>query len=191
MTAPVTVRPAALVGRKHPALHVPAEPVDIIDPRAGAMARRLMATAHAHRRDGLAVAAPQIGVSLRLVAVLARPTWSDVTTVYANPEIERPEDARDVDAVEGCLSLPGRWYRVRRADRLVVRALDLLAAADVVLRVFGPAARLWAHEIAHLDGSLLSDRETEARRCAACRGSGVTAGRVPGGCPACRGAGWL
>jgi peptide deformylase len=105
--------------------------------------------------DGVGLAAPQIGVHERIVVVApdSRPL------ALLNPVIEEQEGA--CTAEEGCLSLPGLYGMVERAERIVVRALDRKGAA-VTYEMEGIAARVAQHEVDHLDGVLFIDKADPA-----------------------------
>lgn len=103
------------------------------------------------KADGLGLAAPQIGQSLRLC--LAK--IGGRLTPLIDPEIVRKGTTLDI-AEEGCLSLPGLWMNVPRATEIVLRYVNargeeqerLLTALD---------ARVVQHEVDHLDGILITD----------------------------------
>jgi len=104
---------------------------------------------------GVGLAAPQIGLTLRLAVIDIRPEGKSQRFVLINPEIvSRDGEQREE---EGCLSIPGIYSPLSRAARVRVRALgaDGLPwehSADGLL------ARAFQHEIDHLDGKLYVDR---------------------------------
>ncbi len=69
---------------------------------------------------GVGLAAPQIGVPLQVAVVETEP---DQVHVLVNPEIVKLDGEHLLD--EGCLSVPGYWAQVRRAERVTVKARDL------------------------------------------------------------------
>lgn len=103
---------------------------------------------------GVGLAGPQIGVPLRIFVMNATGDLRD-DLVLINPVLTEQEGS--AEAEEGCLSLPGVSVHVRRAVRARLKALDEqgrpieLAGQDLV-------ARIWQHEIDHLDGVLIIDR---------------------------------
>ena len=129
------------------------------------------------KAPGLGVAAPQIGVNLRLATVdLSVGTDESARMVLANPEIVAAEGT--VSLEEGCLSFPDLFTTIERPRRLRVRAQDeagrwRTVAADGLL------AQAICHEIDHLDGVLLIDhlrglkRQVFLRRVARARRLGV------------------
>ena len=115
--------------------------------------------------DGAGLAAPQIGVPLRVVifGVDSNPRYPDAPvipqTVLINPEIS-PLDAADNEEWEGCLSVPGMRGLVPRHARIHYRGRD--ADGRLIDReVEGFHARVVQHECDHLDGILYPDRITK------------------------------
>lgn len=139
----------ALVGRKHPALHTPAQLIPIITADIKYLAEQMLATCRVHR--GTAIAAPQVGEPVRMVV------GSD-GLVLINP-IVTPGAVTNF-GVEECLSLPGRRYRVERAVQVNVTGMTLMGG-NATFEATGDLARMWAHELDHLDGILISDRWPE------------------------------
>ncbi len=109
---------------------------------------------------GVGLAAPQVGVSRRLIVVHV-PAGHDhdddpeVNLRLVNPEIVRAH-GREVGP-EGCLSTPGWAGDVPRADAVTVKAVDL-DNHPVRIKATGYTARVLQHEIDHLDGILFTDR---------------------------------
>ncbi|PIR15029.1 MAG: peptide deformylase [Elusimicrobia bacterium CG11_big_fil_rev_8_21_14_0_20_64_6] len=104
---------------------------------------------------GVGLAAPQIGLSLRIAVIDVKPEGKSSRIVLINPEILSLEG--ELNDEEGCLSLPGVYHKLRRHARARVRALD----EHGVLRELageGLLARAFQHEIDHLDGKLYVDR---------------------------------
>ena len=111
---------------------------------------------------GVGLAAPQVGVGLRVFVY----SWTDDDDVLhrgvaINPELwlsPTPIGPADEDEEsEGCLSIPGERFPLRRADRVNLRAVD----ADQVpfeIAAEGWLARIFQHENDHLDGVLYADR---------------------------------
>jgi len=101
---------------------------------------------------GVGLAAPQVGVPLRL-AVL---DVDDTITVIVNPEIVK--SIGEVVLDEGCLSVPGFWGQLTRAERVSVKALDRHGKELRIRDAEGLFAQALQHEINHLDGQLYIDR---------------------------------
>lgn len=114
-----------------------------------------------HRAPGVGLAAPQVGVPLRIFVY----DWSDAGTnwngVAINPELLISPvpigEADDDDESEGCLSLPGERFPLRRAERAILRAIDL-QQRPFEIDAHGWLARIFQHEYDHLDGILYVDR---------------------------------
>lgn len=114
--------------------------------------------------DGVALAAPQIGVSLRIFIVAPRVFRDDPETaklVFINPEIIKQSSDKKL-LEEGCLSV--RWWygKIRRASRATVRAYDE-DGREFEMSASGLLAQIFQHEIDHLDGILFVDNATELK----------------------------
>ncbi len=113
-------------------------------------------------RDGAGLAAPQIGVPLRLVifGISSNPRYPEAPpipeTILINPELTPLGDDLE-SGWEGCLSVPGLRAEVPRTRRLRYRALTP-AGAWIEREVEGFHARVVQHECDHLDGVLFPDR---------------------------------
>jgi peptide deformylase len=108
---------------------------------------------------GLGLAAPQIGVSLR-VLVIEMPEdpeepHSGEQVILVNPEIVKAEGEQFGE--EGCLSIPGYIGMVRRAFKVAVKGLNR-KGKEIRVTGSGLLARALQHEIDHLDGILFTDR---------------------------------
>lgn len=122
------------------------------------LAANMLETMYYH--DGLGLAAPQVGVSLRLF-VMDVPRDGCGKTVLVNPVIRERGETGVVE--EGCLSFPGIAGTVARSAEVVVEFTDL-SGKRVSKGVKGVAAQAVQHELDHLDGVLLVDRLSLARR---------------------------
>jgi peptide deformylase len=113
-----------------------------------------------HDSIGVGLAAPQTGVSHRLLVYRTEP--DSPVQALVNPQIEW--SSRDKEWMEeGCLSLPGVHVEVERPVHVRVRALDA-DGDDVVVEASGFEARVIQHEVDHLDGVLILDRTTRDQR---------------------------
>ncbi len=112
--------------------------------------------------SGVGLAANQVGVPIRLLVVDV-PTEEGERAEHAlvNPVIRRRTGTQTAE--EGCLSIPGIWEDVTRAERVVVQALDE-QGRDVELDVEGYLARAIQHEVDHLEGVLFTDRLSMLKR---------------------------
>lgn len=103
---------------------------------------------------GVGLAAPQVGVTVRLF-VACPSLESDDRRVYINPRVTALEGSQEGE--EGCLSFPGIYSKIKRADLAVIEANDLDGSAFEETGQ-GLLARIFQHESEHLDGRLLVDR---------------------------------
>lgn len=148
-----------------PVLREVCPPVERFDASLAELAKDMVETMHA--APGVGLAAPQVGERLRL-AVVDVSVGEDPSAlrVLVNPEIV--ESAGDALDVEGCLSIPELSERVRRPDRIRVRAVSVTGEPyEIEAEDF--FARAICHEIDHLDGVLFVDhlrglRKERARR---------------------------
>lgn len=115
--------------------------------------RDMWATMQAAR--GVGLAAPQIGLTMRLAVIDVRPEGKSQKIVLINPEILSLEG--ELKDEEGCLSLPGVYSKLKRHARAKVRALDEHGVSREISGE-GLLARALQHEIDHLDGKLYIDR---------------------------------
>jgi peptide deformylase len=109
---------------------------------------------------GVGLAAPQLGVSQRLLVYRVGPDAPVVA--LANPEIEWTSEEAEV-LEEGCLSIPGITVDVERPVYVRVRALDE-EGEERRVEASGLEARVIQHEMDHLDGVLILDRTTREQR---------------------------
>jgi peptide deformylase len=150
----VTVQPIRLFG--DPVLRTPAEHVVAFDREL----RRLVADLTETMLDagGAGLAAPQLGVGLRVFAF----DVDDVVGHVINPVLEFP-DAEEQDGPEGCLSIPGVYVDTKR--RLNAVASGFNEHGDPIRLIgSGLMARCVQHETDHLDGVLFLDRLDAAGR---------------------------
>lgn len=133
----------------------PSEPIDYpaFKKKLPVLLRDMWATMYAAK--GVGLAAPQIGLNLRLAVIDVKPEGKSQRLVLINPEIVSREG--EVHEEEGCLSVPGLYAPVKRHARVRVRALDPRGRSYEMTGT-GLLARAFQHEIDHLDGKLFIDR---------------------------------
>ena len=119
--------------------------------------RRMLATVQDPQNTGVGIAAPQVGILRRMIAVQRFDKPGEPFECYVNPEIIGRSAARTAGR-EGCLSVPETSGTVLRADRIVLRYLDETTMRPVTDTVEGFTAVIFQHEIDHLDGVLFIDR---------------------------------
>ncbi len=140
-----------------PILRRRAEPVGEVTPEIRAILRDMIDTMY--REVGVGLAAPQVGISLRLMVVDDEKGRGPRALV--NPEIV--DQGGRVVAEEGCLSIPGIFAPVARAEWVRLEAQDE-EGQPVTVETKGLYARVIQHEMDHLDGVLFVDRLDPVRR---------------------------
>jgi peptide deformylase len=153
----VTVLPIRLVG--DPVLRYPAKPVGDFDAELRTLVSDLRETLA--DSGGAGLAAPQLGVGLRVFAFRAE--LSDGTLDHlVNPVLDFPDD-EDQDGPEGCLSIPGVYLDTRRRMNVVAKGFTM-HGDPVQITGGGLLARCIQHETDHLDGVLFIDRQRPEQR---------------------------
>lgn len=141
-----------------PVLRTPAAPVTTFDRELRKLVKDLTDTMM--DAPGAGLAAPQIGVSLRVFTY-----WVDDELGHLiNPDLDLSDELQDGD--EGCLSLPGLSFDTKRAMRVVARGMNM-HGEPVVVEGSELLARCVQHETDHLDGILFIDRLDDELRKAA------------------------
>jgi peptide deformylase len=122
-----------------------------------------------HAANGVGLAAPQIGITQRLIVITIPPeveeredgtlveVGQEQNYVLINPEIAKLGSG-EMLGPEGCLSLPGWYGEVPRAPWVTVDYLDLNGKRQRIRKATGLLARALQHEIDHLDGVLFTER---------------------------------
>lgn len=155
---------AKLVKQDHPALHAIAEEVpveDITTPKIQKVLKDMRAaleTYNVEGMNGVAIAAPQIGIPLRIFLVhsTAKDKTKLPTLVAVNPVIVKLSRKKHLVG-EGCLSVPDDYGAVNRSTHATIRAYDEHG------RLYergagGLLAQIFQHEVDHLDGILFVDK---------------------------------
>lgn len=143
-----------------PILRTRCDEITTITPAIRRLVQDLLDTVDDPGRAGLS--ANQIGVGLRAFSY----NIEGKVGYVLNPVIEDKQGEQYGD--EGCLSVPGLWYKTRRADYARVRGIDL-DGKTVVLEGKGIMGRMLQHETDHLDGHIYLDRLEKSERRAAMR----------------------
>jgi peptide deformylase len=146
----VTVRPIRYLG--DPVLRQPAKRVRQVDDAIRRLIADMIESMHA--AQGVGLAAPQIGVPLRVV-VLGMPDEEPFALV--NPVVVRQSGSVRHEG-EGCLSVPGYRGALNRAERVVVRALDAHGKEVRIRAEANLLAQALQHEVDHINGILYVDR---------------------------------
>ncbi len=143
-----------------PVLHAPSAPVTNIDGQVVSLVNDMVATMYG--APGIGLAAPQIGVPLRVI-VIDLTVGEDKSQLIkvVNPELVEKEGEQRHD--EGCLSVPGYYASPVRPSRVTVKGLDL-DGKEQVYTATDLLARAFCHEIDHVDGVLFVDRLSPLKR---------------------------
>ena len=115
---------------------------------------------------GVGLAAPQVGISQRLIVVEYGSDEDEEAPkklfVLINPEISETSEEME-EGVEACLSIPRMMGEVERHQRIVVRGLNR-HGKPIKIKLRGWLARIFQHEIDHLEGVLFTDRAARVWR---------------------------
>ncbi len=143
-----------------PVLRKRARAILEVDGRIQELAEKMVSTMY--DAPGIGLAAPQVGVSERLIVVdLSLGEDPTALIALANPEIICTEG--EIDTEEGCLSVPELSENVTRCARVVVRGVDM-EGREVEVEGEGLMAVALQHEIDHLDGVLFIDHISKLKR---------------------------
>ena len=148
----------AILEYPDPRLRTTAEAIAIVDDAVRQLADDMLETMYAAK--GVGLAASQVDVHRRLLVLDVSDT-RDQPLVLINPEILAAEGRAPGE--EGCLSLPGIYDKLERAERIKVRALDR-NGMPFELEADGMLAVCIQHEMDHLDGKLFVDYLSELKR---------------------------
>ncbi|MCA9990758.1 MAG: peptide deformylase [Ardenticatenaceae bacterium] len=155
-----------IIQPNNPTLRKRARPVTRFDDSVQELIDNMIETMRA--ASGVGLAAPQVNQSLRLAVIETPPDFdqegqeiedSRELFVIINPEITW-KSRKMVDGIEGCLSIPGYVGEVSRHEAVRVQALDR-RGKKLNLRLKDWTARIFQHEIDHLNGVLYIDRLTD------------------------------
>lgn len=135
-----------------------AEPVDVFDDDLAKLIDDMVDTMR--EAPGVGLAAPQIGISKRIIVVEFGDEEDDSIPkqlyVMINPEIIKESNDK-VPGIEGCLSVPGVVGKVNRSRAVTVRGQNI-HGKPVKIRAQGWLARIFQHEVDHINGVLYTDR---------------------------------
>ncbi|MER3389944.1 MAG: peptide deformylase [Microcella sp.] len=156
----MAVLPLCITGE--PVLHSPAAEVGAVTDEVRALVTDMIETMKA--APGVGLAAPQVGVDARIFVYdwvddsgeRHSGTAIDPELLVSPPPLGDPDDEEDS---EGCLSVPGERFPLRRSERALLRATDL-DGRRYELEAHGWLARILQHEYDHLQGILYVDRLT-------------------------------
>lgn len=152
-----------------------AKPVKKIDKKILKIIKDLKKTlVNADKPKGVGLAAPQIGLSLRIF--IAKPTFNSPISVFINPEIiwrskdlsaiKRPKNnkknTQEEQKLEGCLSIPNVWGYLKRPTKIKLRYMNTKGKIQEK-KFSGFMATIIQHEVDHLNGVLFTQRVLEQK----------------------------
>jgi peptide deformylase len=138
-----------------------AEPIEEINDEIIKIINDMLETLYASK-DGVGLAAPQIGISKRIIIIDTDPSdASSKPIVLINPEIVEKEG--ESVAEEGCLSVPDIRADVKRCEKVVVEGLDH-EGNKIRVEGTGLLARVFQHEIDHINGTLFIDHISKLKQ---------------------------
>ena len=132
-----------------PVLREKARPVESFDDALRRLAEDMIVTMH--EAPGVGLAAPQVGRPLRLIVF----DIGEGARALVNPTLY--DDWGEQIGEEGCLSLPGLYFPVRRREHVAAKGFDL-EGHEVTIEATELLARVLQHELDHLEGVLFIDR---------------------------------
>jgi peptide deformylase len=139
-----------ILNDNHPVLRTPAQEVKKINSGVIRLLDDMIETMH--DADGVGLAANQVGVSKR---ILIAADGEDAIYELINPQCTLADG--ELLGIEGCLSVPGTYGEVTRAEKVIVKALNR-EGSEIRLEAEGLLARILQHEMDHLDGILFTDK---------------------------------
>ena len=113
--------------------------------------------------DGIGIAAPQVGLNIRLVCIDVDVLMEGKNFVLINPHIEVIEDGEKTTREEGCLSLPGIHESVTRIEKIRATWVDEHFELHEEI-IEGYLARVFQHECDHLEGKVFIDHISSIRK---------------------------
>lgn len=144
----------------NPVLNQKAERIENIDQGVYDLAQKMIKTMHS--APGVGLAAPQVNQSIQLITVDISVGENDSDLiVLANPELLHKEGEAILE--EGCLSVPGINEKVTRPFRVVVKGIDL-DGKEKVIEAEDLLARIFCHEIDHINGKLFIEHLSHLKR---------------------------
>ncbi|GMR18904.1 MAG: peptide deformylase [Patescibacteria group bacterium] len=150
----------------NPVLKKPTRPVTKFDERLQKLIRKMKETLKAQRNpEGVGLAANQIGIGLRVAIVRLNPEETNSSPNFlaiVNPKITK-HSRKTGSEHEGCLSVPRQYIPIERFETITIEAQDL-QGQTLKIKASGFLARIFQHEIDHLNGRLITGRAMEKTR---------------------------
>lgn len=144
-----------VTGVNNKILRTKSKPVGKIDRKIKKLVTDMIETLR--HADGLGIAAPQVGVNLKIyIARLNFNTANEMIVPMLNSEFLKMS-AETESEEEGCLSIPKKFGAVKRSTSVTVRYMDLQGKWNI-LHLTGLNAKIMQHETDHLNGILIADK---------------------------------
>lgn len=129
-----------------------AEPVDITKLGTIVMLMGQMFN-EMYQANGVGLAAPQVGKNIQMLVIdCSKDEITPYKGTMINPKITYEEGSQD--SLEGCLSVPGQWYKINRPNKITVEFVNILGD-NKIEHLEGATAAVVYHEIDHLSGILI------------------------------------
>lgn len=146
--------PLEIIKYPDPILKLKAEPISQVGPAVFELIRQMKETLTSESNEirGVGLAAPQIGISQRVIVVLINKRLKG----FINPTITGASREK-VKKVEGCFSFPGLWLKIKRPKWVEIKAIDE-GGQEIAFKIEGFSAGVLQHEIDHLNGILFYER---------------------------------
>jgi len=135
-----------------PVLRKKAGKIEEITPEIKKLGQDMIETMQRSDPEGVGLAAPQVGALRRVIVV----ETGQGPAVFINPQILKKSKETEI-MEEGCLSLPGVLLKIKRAKKIELEVLDIEGEKSRI-EAEGIVARIFQHEIDHLDGVLIIDK---------------------------------
>lgn len=135
-----------------PVLRKKAGKIEEIIPEIKKLGQDMIETMQKSDPEGVGLAGPQVGALKRIIVVLTE----QGPAVFINPRILK-KSRENENMEEGCLSFLGPSFKIKRAKEIELEFLDIEGKKSKI-KVGGVSARIFQHEIDHLDGILIIDK---------------------------------
>ena len=132
-------------------------PEHLNSPEFAMLKSGMLSTVNDPENRGVGIAAPQVGIPYRLIAVQRFDKEGEPFEFYINPRITWHSEVRK-GGIEGCLSIPNVNGVVERSDEIEISYTGEVTGETFTEKVRGYTAVIFQHEIDHLDGILFTDR---------------------------------
>ncbi len=140
-------------GKNNPILRKKSQPIKKIDEKVLKLAKGMIETISKSKRNGIGLSACQVSKNIRMFVIIKELSKKQI---FINPEIIKISKKTNI-VEEGCLSMPNVYLPIKRAVSLKLKALDQ-KGKEFKLKTKDLLARIIQHEIDHLNGILITDK---------------------------------